>query len=112
METYSEREMGTLRFGEVKVQTHATEHSFEAEVFLRDLDPNAVRIELYANGINGSSPVREERARVRPLAEAGSYAYAAQVPATPPVTDCTAQVIPRCDGVAIPLEREQILWRR
>ena len=30
-----------LRFGDVKVQTNATQHSFEAEVFLRDFDPNA-----------------------------------------------------------------------
>jgi starch phosphorylase len=103
---------GTLRFGEVKVQTNATQHSLEAEVFLRDLDPNAVRVELYANGINGGTPIREEMARLRPLVEAGGYAYVGQVPATRPVTDYTARVIPRCDGVAIPLEQEQILWRQ
>ena len=48
----------TLRFGDVKVQTNAAQHIFEAEVYLNDLDPNAVRVELYADGINGSSPVR------------------------------------------------------
>src|SRR5208283_3148325 len=44
---------GTLRFGDVRVQTNEAQHIFEAEVFLQGLDPDAVRVELYANGING-----------------------------------------------------------
>ena len=103
----------TLRFGDVKVKTSAVQHIFEAEVFLNGLDPNAVRVELYAEGSNGSSPIREEMTRVRQLAGADSgHAYVAQVPATRPVTDYTARVIPRCDGVAIPLEEARILWQR
>ena len=102
-----------LRFGDVKVQTNASEHSFEAEVFLGDVDPNAVRVELYADGINGSSPVRQEMTRVRQLAGPDSgYAYVAQVPATRPVTDYTTRGIPHCDGVVIPLENAQISWQR
>jgi starch phosphorylase len=104
---------GTLRFGDVKVQTNAAQHIFEAEVYLNDLDPNVVRVELYANGINGSSPVREEMTRVRQLAGADSgHAYVAQVPATRPVTDYTARIIPHCAGVAVPLEVDPILWQR
>ncbi len=103
----------TLRFGEVKVQTNAAQHIFEAEVFLNGLDANAVRVELYAEGTNGGSPIREEMTRVRQLAGADSgHAYVAQVPATRPVTDYTARVVPRCDGVAIPLENARILWQR
>jgi starch phosphorylase len=104
---------GALRCGAVKVQTNAAQHIFEAEVFLNGLDPSAVRVELYANGIDGSGPVREEMTRVRPLAGADSgYAYVAQVPATRRVTDYTARVIPHCDGVAIPLEDSRIQWQR
>ena len=104
---------GTLRFGEVKVQTNAAQHIFEAEVFLNGLDPNCARVELYANGINGSRPIQQEMTSVRPLAGADhGFVYVAQVPATRPVTDYTARVIPHCDGVAIPLENERILWQR
>ena len=42
------------------VQTNAAQHIFEAEVYLNDLDPKAVRVELYADGINGSDPIRLE----------------------------------------------------
>jgi starch phosphorylase len=50
---------------------------------------------------------------LHPLAdESGDYAYSATVPAARPPTDYTARVMPRCDGVAIPLEDPQILWQR
>ena len=103
----------TLRFGDVKVETNAVQHIFEAEVFLNGLDPNALRVELYADGINGGSPIREEMTRVRQLTGGDSgHAYVAQVPATRPAIDYTARVIPHCDGAAVPLEDAQILWQR
>ena len=104
---------GTLRFGDVKVQTNAAEHIFEAEVYLDDLDPNFVRVELYANGINGSNPIRQEMTRVEPPAgEARGGIYCASVPATRLATDYTARIIPHCVGVAVPLEVDPILWQR
>jgi starch phosphorylase len=51
--------------------------------------------------------------RVRQLVGAKSgYAYRAEVPAARPATDYTARLIPRHDGVAVPLEAPQILWQR
>ena len=83
------------------------------QVYLDDLDPEAVRVELYADGVMGSAPVRQEMKRVRQLAGAsGGYAYSAAVPAARPPADYTARVIPHCDGVAIPLEDARILWQR
>lgn len=86
---------------------------FEVQVFLNDLDPNAARVELYADGINGENPVRQEMERVRQLAGAfRGYAYRAQVLAIRPASDYTARVIPHHTGVAVPLEAPQILWQR
>jgi len=103
----------TLRFGDVKVQTDAAQHVFEAEVYFNDLDPKAVRVELYADGINGSSPIRQEMSRVQaPPGEAGRWIYRATVSATRPARDYTARIIPHCVGVAVPLEVGPILWQR
>jgi glycogen phosphorylase len=103
----------TLHFGDVNVQTTAAQHIFEAEVYLNDLDPNVVRVELYADGINGSSPIRQEMKRVRQLAGAsGGYVYSAAVSTARPPADYTARVIPHYDGVAVPLEVAPILWQR
>jgi starch phosphorylase len=104
---------GTLHFGEVKVQTNTAQHIFEAEVYLNDLEPDAVRVELYANGVTGNAAVRQEMTRVRQLAGAsGGYVYSAAVPSDRPATDYTARVVPYCEGVAIPLEDAHILWQR
>lgn len=95
------------------VQTKEVQHFFEAEVHLNDLDPKAVRVELYADGINGSDPIRLEMTRVRQLAGAsGGYMFSAAVSAARPSMDYTARLIPHRDGVAVPLEVAPILWQR
>ncbi len=107
-----EQNWDVLHFGEMKVTSGDGRHVFEVEVYLGRLDPNHVRVELYANGVNGSGPERLEMRRSQPLAEANSYRYSAQVPALRPPTDFTARVIPQHAGVAVPLEADQILWQR
>jgi len=108
-----DQKWAALRFGEVKAKTDGGQHVFEAQVYLDDLDPGAVRVELYANGVNGSAPERVEMKRDQQLVGAiNGYAYHAQVSATRPATDYTARVIPHRDGVAVPLEETHILWQR
>ncbi len=108
-----EQKWAALRFGEMKVETRGGQHVFDVQVYLDDLDPKAVRVELYADGVNGGSPVRQEMKRVRQLAGAsGGYVYSAAVSAARPPADYTARVIPHCDGVAVPLEAAHILWQR
>ena len=63
-------QMAAMRFGEMKVETNGEQHVFEVQVYLTDLDPNAVRVELYADGVDGDGPVRQEMERVRQLAGA------------------------------------------
>jgi starch phosphorylase len=102
-----------LHFGDVKVETDGERHVFEVQLYLDDLDPEAVRAELFANGTNGAAPQRVQMQRVRQLVGAANgYAYRAAVPAARPASDYTARVIPYCDGVAIPLEDARILWQR
>jgi starch phosphorylase len=108
-----EQKWPALRFGEVKVETKGPRHVFDLQVYLNDLDPKAVRVELYADGVNGGSPVREELKSVRQLdGVSGGYVYSATVSADRPPTDYTARMIPQGAGVAVPLESPRILWQR
>jgi starch phosphorylase len=109
-----EQKWATLRFGEVKVVSDEGRHVFEVEVYLGSLDRNSVRVELYADGVNGGEPERQEMTlgHGQQLTDANGYIYSAQVPATRPATDYTARVIPQHDGVAVPLEAARILWQR
>jgi len=120
---------GSLRFGDLRIETNADHHVFEAEIFLNDLDPHAARVELYADGINGGEPVRVEMKCVglepgtahdgheQPVRSASADAerpciYRATVSTARPAGDYTARVIPRRSGVAVPLESARILWQR
>lgn len=104
---------GTLRFGEMEIKTEGEEHRFDAQIYLGDLDPKTVRVELFADGISGGAPVRQEMKCLRQLAcESGCYVFSAAVPAARPAADYTARMIARQDGAAIPLEGAQILWQR
>jgi starch phosphorylase len=108
-----EQKWATLHFGEVTVETRGGQHVFEAQVFLGDLEPKAVWVELYADGVNGGAPARQEMKCVRPLpAASGGYVYSAAVSAARPPADYTARVIPQRTGVAVPLEADRILWQR
>ena len=107
-----ERKWAALSFGEVKMETRGGQHIFEVQVYLHDLDPAAVRVELYADGVKGSASLRQEMKRIHPLANvSGGYVYSAAVSVGRPQSDYTARVIPHCDGVAIPLEDNRILWQ-
>jgi starch phosphorylase len=108
-----EQKWATIHFGEVKVETRGEQHIFELQVYLADLEPKAVRVELFADGVNGDAPVRQEMKRVRQMAgESGGSVYSTAVSAARPPADYTARVIPHHDGVAIPLEDARILWQR
>lgn len=102
-----------LRFGELRLDTRGDHHDVEIEVFLGELDPTSVRVEVYANGINGGAPVREEMTSTpaQPTASRGRV-YGAKVPGARPASDYTIRATPQRSGVAVPLECAQISWQR
>jgi starch phosphorylase len=102
---------GGLRFGDMKVETRDGQHVFEVQVYFDELDPGAVRVELYADAAGEDAAVSLEMTRIRPLVGANGCACHAQVPATRPAADYTPRLIPRREDVAVPLEDAHILWQ-
>lgn len=108
-----EQKWAAVRFGEMKLETEDEQQVFEVQVYLDGLDPQMVRVELYANGINGAGAQRVRMTRVRQQVQAtDGHAYRAEVPATRPAMDYTARLIPHHDHAAVPLEGAYILWQR
>ena len=108
-----DRGWSNLRFGETKSTQKGDRHLFEVQVYLNGLDPNAVRVELYAEGVNGFAHVRKEMTRGPQLLGAeNGYVYGAQVQAQRPAKDYTTRVVPHRAGIAVPLEAAHILWQR
>ncbi|HTU02990.1 MAG TPA: alpha-glucan family phosphorylase, partial [Candidatus Sulfotelmatobacter sp.] len=46
------------RFGVVRVETRENQHHFTVQVYLGGLNPEAVRVELFADALDGGEPVR------------------------------------------------------
>jgi len=100
-------------FDEVTVETSGQHHTIVAEVFLGDISPNSVRVELYADGAKPDEPVRQEMTRVRTEAPgAGGHTYCGTVSSARPATDYTARITPHRIGVSVPLEASWIVWQK
>ncbi len=108
-----ERTWAGLRFGQVRASTNNDRHAFEAEVHLGEMDPKAVRVEIYADGLDGAAPFRQEMECAKaPAGGSGGYLYSASVPVSRPVADYTVRAIPHNKDVAVPLEAGWIIWQR
>ena len=100
-----------LRFGKATVDQKDGEYFFQIQVFLDELDPDAVAVELYAEAKNNNAQTREPAARGDHLVgSANGFTYSARIPATRPVTDYTPRLVPHHDGAFVPLEAPLILW--
>jgi starch phosphorylase len=108
-----EQKWNSLRFGEVIIKTDGDRHLFEVQVYLNGLNPDYVHVELYAAKTDDQKPVVQETIRVRQLVGAeNGFVYGASLPATRPVNDYTARIVPYHPDVVVPLEARQILWQR
>jgi starch phosphorylase len=107
-----EQTWAALHFGKVKVETRGENHLFEVQVYFHNLDPQAVRVELYAEGLNNEPAVRQEMMQLRHLVgSSGGYVYCIAVSADRPSKDYTPRLVPYFDGLSIPLEDERVLWQ-
>jgi starch phosphorylase len=103
----------SLRFGAVTVKPGGESNVIAADVFLGSVNPDSVRVELYADGLNGGSAERHAMEPGSPPANAEQRrTYSATVSSARPPTDYTARVTPQLAGLAVPLEANEILWQK
>jgi starch phosphorylase len=101
-----------LRFGAVISSNEGTQYAFEVQVFLGGVDPSMVQVELYAEPQADGKMFRQRMELEQHPASDGYVVYSSKVPATRPVTDYTARIIPSESQVLVPLEASQILWQK
>jgi starch phosphorylase len=100
-----------LRFGSATVEQSDGQHLFQVQLFLDDLDPCAVSVELYAEGQNGSASSLNTMNRGQLLVgSTNAFMYTARIPAVRSAADYTPRLVPHHDGASIPLEAPFILW--
>jgi starch phosphorylase len=97
-----------LRFGALNVESDQGRHVFTVQVYLDELNADAVRVELFAAG-----GFRQTMARGQMLAGAGNtFSFSCSVTTDRPADQFTPRIIPDHPGAMVPLECPQILWYR
>jgi glycogen phosphorylase len=101
----------SLRFGSATVQQQGEQYLFQVQVFLDEMNSEAVRVELYAEGEKDASPITETMNRgERLVGAANAFTYTAVIPANRPAADYTPRLVPQYVGALVPLEAPFILW--
>lgn len=107
-----------LRFGRLMVGKENESWRFQVEVYLGDVSPKDVHVELYADPLNGTvqgggqdKPAKVVMDREEPLAGAlNGFLYCTNVSAQRPAEDYTPRIVPYHPEAFVPKEVAHILW--
>ncbi len=102
-----------IHFGNIETQKEDKGYLFKLQVYLGEIRPEQVRIELYAEGINGEQPLVITCNCLQKITGAiHGYSYTANIETTRPTNDFTARVIAHHSEACIPAEVNLINWQR
>jgi starch phosphorylase len=101
----------SVRFGHIEHREQGNRWQFELLVYLGDLNPDAVRVELYAEGGDDAAPRRISLHRDSAAAGAvNAHIYRGGVEKKRPADHYTARVIPHHEAAVLPAELPLIRW--
>ena len=102
-----------IHFTNLEIDITNDQYNFDVNVYLDELDISEVKVELFADAVNGSESLCKEMKYEGQLAGSTNiYVYNVSVPADRPVEDYTPRIIPYFSGINVPLEVNQILWQK
>jgi len=101
-----------VHFGQLRVESDDSLHKFHVPVYCDDLEPDFLKVELYADP---EGPGQEPECIGMEVGESISgtvngFIYQAAVPARRPVSVYTPRVFPYHPQASVPLEDNHILW--
>lgn len=102
-----------LRFVETKMEKRNNQYVFQTIVYLNGLDPDSIKVELYADNVEMGGAIRHEMSLSRQLqGDPSTYVYLAAIPIGGEELNYTPRIIPAFPNVAVPLEAQYILWQK
>ena len=102
---------GHLHFGSASSSRESNSWVFQVQVYLGKMKPEMIRVELYAEPLEGDMPVRVIMERKGPIAEENNgFLYECKVTGDRPSGDYTPRIIPHHPEASIPMEASLILW--
>ncbi|MFZ0257139.1 MAG: alpha-glucan family phosphorylase [Gammaproteobacteria bacterium] len=101
-----------LRWGGLEVQEGRDVYDLQVEVYLGQLPPEAVRVELYAARSGAAQTECHAMTRGEPLgSDNNGYRFRLRIASTRSVTDYTPRIVAFHADAVVPLEAGHILWR-
>ena len=103
-----------LRFGHVHITRADLSWHFDVQLYLGDLEPDLVQVELYADPLTESDhPTRIVMSQRDVIAGAvNGYVFRGECPSTRPADHYTPRIVPFHPDVTVPVEASLILWKR
>jgi len=102
-----------IHWGALEVHQEDDTWVFRVQLFLGDIDPQWVRVELYAEPVAEEQPIRIVMQQGEALAGAiNGYTYQGSVTTSRPGWHFTPRMLPFHPEVQVPLEASQIAWQR
>ena len=102
-----------IHFGELRVDEDAGVWHFSVPVYLDDLDPDFIAVELYGVAPDEGPAELHRMQRGDLLSGAvNSFTYSVGIPKTRAAGEYTPRIVPAFEGARVPIEARQILWYR
>jgi starch phosphorylase len=102
-----------IHFGRVLSQQANGQYHFLVPVYLDDLRPEAIQVQLYADTTAQDESVCQPMERGELLSGTNNaYVYQGSVTANRPASDYTPRIVPMHPEASVPLEANFILWYR
>lgn len=107
-----EKHWNAIHFLNLEITSNKSDYNFQAQVYLDDLPPGNVHVEIYAEPRgNGEASFRKPMKRIRELSgDINGYIYETTVPNDRPPDHYTPRIIPSHQYANVPLEELHILW--
>lgn len=109
---YLEQKWNDIHFGEVYSKTENNQHIFDIQVYLNEVNPDFIQVELYTDDKNGEAQIIQSMSRGDKIeGESNAYWFHAFVSAHRLITDYTPRIIPVIPSASVPLEFSGIIWQ-
>ena len=102
-----------IHFGNIDVLKTENGWTFQIQVYLGEILPDQIQVELYAESLQGETPeVIECDCNEKITGAIHGYSYLSNFETTRPATDFSARIIPRHTEARVPAEAGLIVWQR
>ena len=100
-----------VHWGNLMVSKEKSGWTFEAQIYLGEIHPDSVQVQLYADTPAMGAPVYEAMQRCATIpGSLNGYLYQCKIKTKRPHTDFTPRIVGYHPDALIPIENNQILW--